>query len=65
MYCKKCHKKIIIFFKTLHEIRNRCICPEQRMALTPAKGTELIGTENGNHVSDRIYKSTRKKGEKF
>ena len=62
MYCKKCHKKIIILAKNLHEIRNRCMCPEQRMVLTPTKGTELIGAVNSNHVSDKIYKSTRKKG---
>ena len=62
MYCKKCHKKIIIFVKNLHEIRNRCMCPGQRMVLSPIKGTELLGTENGKHVSDRIHKSTRKKG---
>ena len=38
------------------------MCPEQRMILTPAKGTELLGIENGKHVSDRIYKSIRQKG---
>ena len=53
MYCKKCHKKIINFVKNLHEIRNRCMCSEQRTAK---------GTENGNHVPDRIYNSIRKKG---
>ena len=37
------------------------MCPEQRIALTPTTGTEILGTENGVHATDRLCKSAMKR----
>ena len=52
MFCKRCHKKIIIVVKDLYEAKNKCICnyiynANGFISVTTEK-TELTGVRNGS-----------------
>ena len=47
-FSKKCHKRKIEIVKSLHELNNRCKCPENAFGKIP-ESSELTGIENGTN----------------